>query len=79
MNEEKTKLKVYFGFIGGNYWILDLDDDYSRVMIGEPCRKLLWILSREEYMEPQVLEELKGKAAALGYKVDDLKYRTDFD
>jgi apolipoprotein D and lipocalin family protein len=30
----------------GDYWILKLDEDYQTVLVGEPSRKYLWVLSR---------------------------------
>jgi apolipoprotein D and lipocalin family protein len=46
-----AKLKVsFFWFFAGDYWIIDLDDDYSYVVVGHPTRKYLWILSRTQTM-----------------------------
>jgi len=33
-------------FVWGDYWILDLADDYGAAMVGTPDRKHLWLLSR---------------------------------
>ena len=33
-------------FVWGDYWILDLADDYDAAMVGTPDRKHLWLLSR---------------------------------
>ena len=42
-----AKLKVWFFWpFKGNYWIIDLDEDYQWAVVGEPKRKYLWILSR---------------------------------
>ncbi len=30
----------------GDYWILKIDDDYQTVLVGEPRRKYMWVLSR---------------------------------
>ena len=48
-NEYNTFLKASFilPFIGGNYFIIEIDPDYKWVVVGEPCRKNYWILSRE--------------------------------
>jgi apolipoprotein D and lipocalin family protein len=50
-----TKLEVRFApaflsflpFVWGDYWIIDLAEDYSYVVIGGPTREYLWILARE--------------------------------
>ena len=50
--ETNSKLKVsFFWFFAGDYWIIDLADDYSYVVVGHPKRKYLWILSRTKTME----------------------------
>jgi len=74
------KLKVRFApswlsFIGavwGNYWIMALAPDYSYVAIGEPDRKLLWILSRTRAMDEATLQGLLDRARANGYDLTGL-------
>jgi apolipoprotein D and lipocalin family protein len=52
-----AKLKVsFFWFFAGDYWIIDLADDYSYVVVGHPKRKYLWILSRTKTMENEAYE-----------------------
>jgi hypothetical protein len=42
-----AKLKVtFFWPFYGDYWIIGLDPEYRRAVVGEPSRKYLWILSR---------------------------------
>jgi apolipoprotein D and lipocalin family protein len=49
--ETNSKLKVsFFWFFAADYWIIDIADDYSYVVIGHPKRKYLWILSRNKIM-----------------------------
>lgn len=63
-----AKLKVtFFWPFFGDYWILDLDDAYTRVLVGSPDRRFLWILSRTPRMEPAVYAELSARATALGF------------
>ena len=48
-----AKLKVSFHWpFYGNYWIVDLDDDYKYAVVSEPERQYLWILSRTRTMDP---------------------------
>jgi apolipoprotein D and lipocalin family protein len=55
--ETNSKLKVsFFWFFAGDYWIIDIDDAYSYVVIGHPQRKYLWILSRGKIMEDKTYE-----------------------
>mmetsp|Transcript_23382 Transcript_23382/g.28823 ORF Transcript_23382/g.28823 Transcript_23382/m.28823 type:complete len:88 (-) Transcript_23382:327-590(-) len=45
-------------FIGLDYIIMDLAEDYSWTVVGHPSRKWLWIMSRETTMN----EAVYGKA-----------------
>ena len=68
-----AKLKVtFFWPFFGDYWILDLDPDYRRVLVGTPNRKYLWILAREPRLAEADYQALVAKAASLGYPVDRL-------
>ncbi|MBI5102929.1 MAG: lipocalin family protein [Nitrospirae bacterium] len=55
--ETNSKLKVsFFRPFAGDYWIIDIADDYSYVVIGHPHRKYLWILCRTKTMEHETYE-----------------------
>lgn len=50
-----AKLKVRFKWpFQGDYWIIDLDEDYSWAAVSNPKKTRLWIL----YREPNVTNEL---------------------
>lgn len=71
---ESAKLKVrFFWPFSGNYWILELDQDYQHVLIGEPSRKYLWILCRQRTMDDPVYNRLKEKAKQLGFDTEKLE------
>ena len=55
-----------------DYWVIALDPDYQWAMVGEPGHEYLWILSRTPDMSRTRLEELKARAVAMGYDLDDL-------
>ena len=40
----------FIGAVWGDYWVLDLPEDYSHALVGSPDRKYLWVLSRESTM-----------------------------
>ena len=66
--ESNAKLEVsFFGPFWGDYWIIDLADDYSYAVVGHPDRSYLWILSRTPQMDPRVyegiLERLENESA----------------
>ena len=39
-------LLSFIPWVWGDYWILDLADDYSYAAVGDPDRTYLWILAR---------------------------------
>jgi apolipoprotein D and lipocalin family protein len=63
-----AKLRVtFFWPFFGDYWILDLDADYTRVLVGSPDRRYLWILARKPRMEEAEYQLLTQRAATLGF------------
>jgi apolipoprotein D and lipocalin family protein len=77
--KSNSKLKVSFvpffnrfGLFAGDYWILDLANDYSYVLVGSPNRKFLWILSRTPELEENIIENLKAVAIREGFDVEKL-------
>ncbi len=54
----------------GDYWVIELDPDYRWLMVGEPRREFLWVLSREPVMPKDTLESLLGRAREAGFPVD---------
>lgn len=79
-DEPNTKLKVRFApaflsflpFVWGDYWIIILPADYSYVVIGEPDRKYLWILSRAPAMDEIQLQGIIDQIKQKGYDVASL-------
>lgn len=82
-----SKLKVRFapgflsflGFVWGDYWVLDLAEDYSRALVGSPDRDYLWVLSREPTMPEDAYEGLMEKAAGIGFDVTRVRRTTQED
>ena len=56
----------------GDYWILKLDDDYQTVLVGEPSRKYLWLLSRTQQPDDAVVQEYLDYAKSQGYDLEDV-------
>jgi apolipoprotein D and lipocalin family protein len=73
-----SKLKVRFAprllsflpFVWGDYWVLDLADDYSFALVGEPKRKYLWVLSRTPTLSEERYRALLDAAKSMGYDTD---------
>ncbi len=68
-----TRLKVsFFRPFYGDYWILELDDEYKYALVGEPSREYLWILSREKTIDKSLKDTLLKKAQSLGFDTSKL-------
>ena len=73
-----AQLKVRFApawlsfipMVWGDYWIIDLDPDYQWVVVSEPKREYLWILSRTPQLPATTYQALLVKLDKLGF---DLK------
>jgi apolipoprotein D and lipocalin family protein len=63
-----AKLEVsFFRPFWGDYWIIDLSEDYSHAVVGHPGRDYLWILSRTPTMDEPTYQGLLDRLAARGY------------
>jgi len=65
--ETNAKLKVsFFWPFSGDYWIIDLGENYEYAVVGHPSRKYLWILSRtpqmDEVLYQRILENLRKQS-----------------
>ena len=70
---EPGRLKVYFFWpFGGEYLILDLDENYQNVLIGTSSKKYMWILSRTPHVNDLTYNKLIEKANSLGFDTSKL-------
>jgi apolipoprotein D and lipocalin family protein len=68
-----AKLKVQFFWpFEGDYWIIDLDEDYQWALVGEPSRKYMWILSREPKLHLETIQYILTSAESHGFDVHKL-------
>ena len=74
-----AKLKVTFVrfldwvyLFAGNYWIIDLANDYSYAVVGDPTAQYAWILSRTPSLPLQSLEMAKRALISNGYDLCQL-------
>jgi apolipoprotein D and lipocalin family protein len=50
--DSNARLEVsFFGPFWGDYWVIELGENYEYVVVGHPGRDYLWILSRSPQME----------------------------
>ncbi|KAI4344256.1 hypothetical protein L6164_011503 [Bauhinia variegata] len=79
-SSDEAKLKVKFYVppflpvipVVGDYWVLYIDNDYQCALIGQPSRRYLWILSRQNHLDDKIYNELVQKAEEEGYDVSKL-------
>lgn len=77
VDESNARLNV--SFVGtpstsglGNYWIVDLDDDYQWAIVSDPTGSSGFILSRTRSVAPGLYDELVARAAAKGVNTSAL-------
>ena len=69
-----AKLEVsFFWPFWGDYWIIDLGQDYDFAVVGHPSRDYLWILSRTPTMDPGRYASVVRKLEAQGYETARLQ------
>ena len=59
----------FIPLVWGDYWIIDLDPDYQWVVVSEPQREYLWILSRTPQMPAATYQTLLAKLEKLGFNL----------
>lgn len=57
----------FFGLFKADYLVLEVADDYSWALIGQPGRKLGWIFGREAVMPDALYADLLGRMQGYGY------------
>jgi apolipoprotein D and lipocalin family protein len=75
--DEKTNAKLEVRFapaflsflpqVWGDYWIIDLDENYQNVAIGDPKREYFWILSRKPEMDDATYQAILRRAEEKGF------------
>lgn len=78
--DKSTNAKLEVSFVSlfgwhlfwGDYWILDLGDDYAYVVVGTPNRKYAWILARSTALAPATWERARQVLLRAGYDPTEL-------
>jgi len=60
------------------YWIIELADDYSYVVVGHPDEKYLFIMARKPEMEADLLVHIIERCRQKGYEVSALVSQEHF-
>ena len=72
-NSNNAKLEVQFFWpFKGDYWIIELAEDYSYAVVGHPNREYFWILSRTPKMEEEKLNSLLNNAKEKGFDISKI-------
>ena len=58
--------------VRGDYWIIDRDENYEWMCVGQPSRKYFWIMSRHQQMEDSLYNDLLSRAVEKGFDVSDV-------
>lgn len=77
---QPAKLQVTFApalvralpFVWADYWVLQVDPDYSVALVGTPDRRNLWFLAREPAIDDGVFTQMREYAVAQGYDLSPL-------
>jgi apolipoprotein D and lipocalin family protein len=68
-----AKLEVtFFRPFWGDYWIIQLGDDYGYAVVGHPSRDYLWILARQRTMSPDLYQAILQRLGTQGYDTSRL-------
>jgi apolipoprotein D and lipocalin family protein len=71
--ETHAKLKVsFFWPFTGDYWIIDLEENYEYAVVGHPSRNYLWVLSRTQEMDEAVYRRILDRVQKQGYDTSKL-------
>ncbi|HRQ31436.1 MAG TPA: lipocalin family protein [Saprospiraceae bacterium] len=71
-NNAKLKVQFFWPF-KGDYWIIDLAEDYSYAVVSEPGKKYLWILSRTPVMDDTMYKQVTDRLLSKGFDLSKLK------
>ncbi len=78
-NGAKLEVSFFGPFFFGDYWVIDLADDYSWAVVSEPRGRFLWILSRTPQMEEAVLADRLTWLSGQGFETDALRMTRQWD
>ncbi len=71
-NNAKLKVQFFWPF-RGDYWIIELDDNYQYAVVGTPSRKYLWILSRKPTLDENIYQMLLIKIKDKNFNITKIQ------
>ena len=68
-----AQLKVrFFWPFAGDYYVIELDENYRYALVGAPNRKYLWVLARTKTLDEKTYSALLNRAKELGFDVEKI-------
>lgn len=79
--DRKTNARLEVSFVSilgfhlfwGDYWIIDLGEDYDYAVVGEPDRRYGWILSRTPALDERQRAAIDARLRQVGYLPEDFE------
>jgi len=78
---KSPKLEVRFApawlswlpMVWGDYWVIDLSNEYDLVAVSEPSREYLWVLARTQQVDQAKYDALLQRLKAKGFDLNRLE------
>ncbi|MDB5255406.1 MAG: Lipocalin family protein [Chitinophagaceae bacterium] len=61
-----------------DYWVVELAEDYSYMIVGHPKKKYLFIMCRKPSMDKVLYMQIVERCKNRGYQTDELVFQFDF-
>jgi apolipoprotein D and lipocalin family protein len=69
-----SKLALDVGGLPGDYWILEVGQNYEYAVVGHPSRLYLWILSRTPRLDPATAKGVIDRAQSSHFDTSKLQF-----
>ena len=69
-----AKLSIDVGGFFGDYWILEVGENYEYAVVGVPSRDYLWILSRTTRLDQPKLDAIVARTKAAKFDTSRLEF-----
>jgi apolipoprotein D and lipocalin family protein len=63
----------FLPLVWGDYWVIDLDEQYQLVAVSEPKKEYLWILARSPKIDPKAYNQLLDRLSQKGFDLSKLE------
>ena len=63
----------FLPMVWGDYWVIDLDENYRLAAVSEPTRQYLWVLSRTPTIDADAYQEVLARLATKGFDLGKLE------